>query len=86
MFVTLGTKIKNNLVSWDFFEDNLYFYLQKTKKYKPMSEFDGYPDEQILSEVTEKETDKKCPQPWCHPHLAILIGAGICVGLYYLLR
>lgn len=26
-----------------------------------MSEFDGYPDEQILSEVTEKETDKKCP-------------------------
>jgi hypothetical protein len=34
---------------------------EKPKKPKPMSEFDGYPDEQILSEVTEKETDKKCP-------------------------
>lgn len=26
-----------------------------------MSEFDEYQDEQILSEITEKETDKKCP-------------------------
>ena len=26
-----------------------------------MADFDGYLDEQIISEVTEKETDKKCP-------------------------